>query len=550
MRSLLNLLTNNKLIVLQAISFLFVSLSFILPSGNMTCLEGVCQLAIGEWHMHDALWHISLAQLGFVSYPLANPFMAGHALTGYNFLLDAIILGLMKLGISPFFAFFKALPITIALMFVYSVIKFSYTRTNNYLHTNLMVFFLFFGSSMSYLATLYQGGTFYYSSLRGFPVISSIYPHNMFLNLQFAFSLSIILWIMILIEQKANWRKTALLALLFIALFGFKFYGGVIALLYVVLSKLSSKVSWTEILSTLVGSIAGVVFFYGVSSGATTPFVFDPFSLTRLMIDDSLLFYNHSLTLARYYLYENIAGFPLRLISIELLCVLLFLIMNFGARLISLIYPTRANMRIWIVIVFSALAPILFVQRGGWYNTMQFLYYGVFLSGILMADVLYKIWRGNKKWGITAILIAITLTIPNSIEQLRYINEDQNIITPSQLRALDILKNQPEGIVHINDPIRRDGLVPALAHKYPYYLDTDQLMVVGADYERRLEYIEKFSGGSIANIPADYFLIHKDEPKHEDALRSLSNRNDFDTLYDSDEIALFRRIGKGVPLSE
>lgn len=501
----------------------------------MHCVSGACTLSIGNWHMHDALWHISLAKLGFVSWPLQNPFLAGESLYGYNYLLDFLLYLLLKLGISPFFGFFKILPVIAGVLYVWSVWRFIASRTSNAVKANLLAFFLYFGSSFSYLATLYRDHTFFYSSLRGFPVVSSVQPATMFLNLQFAFSLSIILWILIILQNNTFKWRSPILGILFFLLFGFKFYGGIVGLAIAV--SLGKK--FRDLITIGIGSFLGLFIFYGISSLPTMPFTWSPFALTHLLIDDPLLFYHHGLTLARYYLYENNVGFSPRLFAIEALSVVLFLLMNFGPRLIAVFYKFAF---INLIIIITALVPILFVQDGGWYNTMQFLYYGVWLSGVLMAEMLFELLNSNHRWKYIFLWVIILLTIPNNLEQLRLIKAEQNVISSDELKAMEVLRSSPAGSVHIFNSEHKYAVVPALGEKSTYYLDTDQLMVTHAPYQDRLAFMTKYSGGSITTVPAGYYLIYKTEWGTSDAIRALTSPTQYELIYDSVGIALYRKL--------
>jgi len=537
--------------------FSILALSFILPSGNYDCISSICSLHIGNWHMHDALWHISLAKLGFTSWPLQNPYMAGEPLTSYNFLLDYLLNILVRLGISPFFSFFKLLPIMATILYIFSVLSYIKTITKNQVKANIVAFFLYFGSSATYLATLYANHTLYYASLRGFPVVSVINPTTMFLNIQYALSLSIFLWIILLQHRPSTWIKNLLIFVLFFLLFGFKFYGGVVALAYFVGINILKGI-WgknyaqlANLLPGLLGSYLGLLLFYGLSKSSETPFTWSPFSLTHLMIEDPLLFGNQYLTLARYYLYENMHGFSPRLLAIESLCVVLFLVINFGTRLLGLYYLVRntINRRVTqeqlvmgIIILLTVLAPILFVQNGGWYNTMQFLYYGTWLAGLLTAEYVFEkiSTKSHTRWFFFALVIL--LTIPNCVEQLRFISEKQTVVEPDEIAMLDVLRKESFGVVHISESVHKQGLVPALAEKPVYYLDTDQLMVTHAKYQERLAFMEKYGGGSMATVPADYYLIYKQDYGAQVAIVALTSPTQYQIIFESDNIVLYKKI--------
>lgn len=550
-------LRSNKLLLAQSLLFIFISLSFIWTSGNYSCIGSDCTLSIGDWHMHDALWHISLAKLGFDTWPLQNPFMSGERLSGYNFLLDYVLYILLKLGISPFTSFFKILPLIASLLYVWSVLKFMMVNGINRSKSNFYAFFMYFGSSFSYLAMLYSSGTLAGSTLRGFPVVSAISPTTMFLNIQFAFSLSVILWMMILLKSSAKLTKSIFLGILFFLLFGLKFYGALVMLfiysMFVfkdIVTRRITKAKITEIFSIGLFSILGLWIFYGIGASTSSPFSLAPFALTHLFIDDPLLFYNHSLTLARYYLYENSIGFSPRLWGIEILSIFLFIMFNFGTRLLSTFYIVRSillkkvnweQIVYTLVIVGTFLIPILFVQDGGWYNTMQFLYYGLWFAGILSAEFMYYIYSSKYKFKYFFVVLIILLTIPNVLDQLRYITKDQITISSDELNALSALRDAPDGIVHVNSPEHRNAHIPAIAEKITYYLDTDQLMVTHAPYVERLDFVNKYKGGSITTVPADYFYIYKTEWGTEDAIQALSNPG-FKIIYESDMIAVYQKV--------
>ncbi|MBP9669884.1 hypothetical protein KBD75_00605, partial [Candidatus Woesebacteria bacterium] len=373
----------------------------------------------------------------------------------------------------------------------------------------------------------------------------------------YALSLSIFLWLMILQKRQDSWKKTLAIFILFFLMFGFKFYGGVVALAYCFCLKIFAFLKdrhpahLSNLIPVVIGSYLGLVLFYGLAKTPSLPFTWSPFALTHLMIDDSLLFGNHTLTLARYYLYENLNGFSPRLWAIESLSIVLFLTLNFGTRLLGIYYLIRQiiqrkihieQLALAIVIIATALAPILFVQNGGWYNTMQFLYYGTWLCGLFTAEYLTEIMtqKYSAKWIVlTAIIL---LTIPNSIEQLRFIKAEQIVVSSDELTMLEILKKAEFGIVHVSESVHKLGLVPALAEKPTYYLDTDQLMVTHAHYVERLAFMEKYGGGSMTTVPADYYLVYKDDYGAEAAIVALTSPTQYQLIYDSTKISLYKKL--------
>ncbi len=509
-------------LLLFSITFLVVSLSLIITTGYFGCSTQGCGLHLVEWHMHDSLWHISLAKLGFIKFPFENPLFAGGLLGGYNFGIDLLLALFIKLGLDPFLVFFKILPICAGLFYVYAVLSYLKASPQSKTLLYLQAFFLFFGNSYSYLAPLFSTGSIIGATFRGFPVVTSLQPTTMFLNLQFSISLSLLLLLLTRLRLPTTKKLDRIYFLvMFFLLFGLKFYAGIIGLL-LTLFLLSPKKYYSLYLASGIGSYLAYLAFYQNASN-NFPFQFAPFAISHLLIDDPLLFFNQNLTLARYYLYENLAGFPARLILIEVYSLFLFAIINFGPRLIGFFtlrsYSIPKDIKIYtLVALLSFLIPVLFVQEGGWYNTMQFLYYGVFLAGISTAYYLNDILHHRTYFNVIVSLVIISM-LPNTLEQLRYPFLAQNLTPQSELNCLKKLKDSPPGVVHVNRPWAKRAIIPALAEKQMFYLDTDQLDLTQIDYSSRLSLIRSNEGGSIRNVPADYYYIYKNEVGSPDSLK-------------------------------
>jgi len=507
--------------------------------------------------MHDALWHLSLVSTAFKQFPFIHPEFAGANLVGYNYLLDLLIYTMSSIGLSPLFIFFQLLPVLTAILFIYLVIKYIVHTKLSDIQANTLAFFLFFGSSFSYLATLHTGATLYYSSMRGFPVVTSIQPGMIFLNIQFALSLCTILMVMMTLRSKLTFQNIFLIGLLTFITAGLKFYGGAMLFGYIgltLLFKLFKDRQWKPVILTMGSSILGLflsyLFFYVVPGSKSFPFDLAPFAITHLMIEDVLLFYDHNMTLARYFLYENSIGFSPRLWGIELYSIILFLLINFGTRIFGLISTSVQAIRrrvesselvLLVLVMLSTLIPILFVQEGGWYNTTQFLYYGVFFASFLSFRPLAALFSSHKKHLMLIGVIWILLTIPNHIDQLRYLTEKQNVITDGELSALSFLKDQPKGVVYQSGSDKENSYVSALAAQQSYFVDIDQLMVTHVDYESRAKTLGNPSL-VLSDTQIQYVYINKSHANADLILQALDSRDDFISLFDNNSVIIYGRI--------
>jgi hypothetical protein len=547
----------NKWLQLQSLVFLLLSLSFIVTNGLQTCWWGGCGLSIGQWHMHDALWHISMAKIAFNSWPFVHPFYTGANVFGYNYFIDLILFCLSKVGIDPFFAFFRLLPVLIAIFYVVMSIKFAKHFFKNSESINAVIFFLYFGNSLSYLATLYAGHTFFYASLRGFPVVTSIQPGMMFLNLQYALSLPLMLWALIHFKRSTRYQAALWFTPLLFAISGLKFYGGIVLTLVLggmIMIRIMKRDHVTlrvmQLAAILFGDILAQILFYSKAGGDGFPFAFAPFAIPHVLLDDPVLFNNHSWTLARYFLYEHGGWRSPRLLALEGYTVFLLAIMNFGTRLIGITALTigkiRKSLSLDDLVIMGAIActfvmPVLFVQDGGWFNTMQFLYYGIFFASFYAGRVLGYLFVLQKRWAYVLAVGIILITLPNSIEQLRFLVAPQNLIPSSELSVLTKLAKAPPGTIYISNPEFKNAIVPALSGKIAYYLDVDQLMVTHIDYAARREEVIHVKPQNIAHLPVDYYYIYRHDEGSPALIEALEKTAGITKFAETDDLVVFQR---------
>jgi len=557
MRDVITALKTNKLLRIQAFIFFFLSISLIVTNGLRSCIWGGCGLYVGQWHMHDAFWHISMVKSAFSAFPFPHPFYAGGTVYGYNYFIDLILFSLTKVGLNPLFAFFQFLPVCIALFYIIVAIKYVISHYKTKVEINSVIFFLFFGSSLAYLATLYAGKTFFYASMRGFPVVTSIQPSMMFLNLQFALTLPLILLTLLHFKKSVKIISVFWLAILMFMISGLKFYGGIVLSLILgglILIRLyrRDKISLRllQLMAIFLGDFLAKSLFYSSAGADGFPFAWAPMALPHILLDDPVLFNNHSWTLARYYLYEHGGLRSPRLLALESYTVFLLAIMNFGTRLIAILSLFIAKIRrtytpddfVFIsVIIFTFLMPVFFVQDGGWFNTMQFLYYGVFLASLYAGQVLAHLISHKKtliKWSAYLIIL---FTLPNSIEQLRYLTAPQNLIPDSELAALTTLSQAKKGVVYISRPELKNAIVPALSGQIAYYLDVDQLMVTHIDYEARRQEMINVKPSNILSLPVDYFYLYKQDEGSPALISTLSASSSVSKLAETPELVIFQR---------
>lgn len=149
----------HKIISFIVLCGAITNIGIIFFSGSSVCIKGQCGLYIGGLHFHDSLWHLALANSAFNSFPFQLPVYAGAPLQGYNYFLDLIIFALTKIGIPAIVSYFKLIPILFFVLFSYLSYQYAKRINKSPIFISCFLFFLFFGSSFSYVLSLYHTGS-------------------------------------------------------------------------------------------------------------------------------------------------------------------------------------------------------------------------------------------------------------------------------------------------------------------------------------------------------------------------------------------------------
>jgi len=540
-----------------------VILAIIFPNGTRFCFnKNICGIAINNKYKHDSLWHISLAEIGFNQVPFTNPSQSGSKLIGYNYLLDLVMFLLMKIGISAWFSFFKLLPIIFVILYPLLIIRYCKQTGKTKLQTDSILFFCYFGCSLGFVFSLYYWKSLANSSLWEFPNVDVLQSGTILYNLQFAFSILTVLWILPHLEKKR--LKFTDCFILFIATFlatGFKLYAGMTItalfffyyIFYFFRNNKTDFIYVKKMLVILAGFLTAVLIFYNpfdsLKSGSI--FVLDPLAFSRQMIENQHLFYSQNLTDARYYLY-GVGNLSKKLVMIESYSIFLFMVYNLGTRIIIFPYIvyqfikkkfSNEEFSLFFTYLSTFIFNLLFVQKGDWFNTMQFLFYGIFLTNILTGLALVKFWKWKKNLFINPIIILIiSLTILGNVNLLSFYKKninDYSYISDLELDALNFLKKLPPGDVFT--PQIANLYIPALTTKPAYLNDVQQLANTGIDFLKRLYVQKNFQKTGVDNISAKYYYVDKNYEEDKKFASLTESNKKFKLLYKEGEILIFEK---------
>jgi len=466
------------------------------PSGSRYCYNERCGDYYWGVHEHDGIWHMALANAAFENGSIRMPTYSGEELTGYNWLIDYPLYLLTLVGIPASISYFKILPVIWFVLMIVVWRKFATQyRPKDESYFRWLLFWLFFSNSLSYVLTLWHEGSWLGSSST-----LSMQPPVMLTNLQFAYTLPILGYLLVILgDPKKNYRKEILIGVVLFLAMGLKFYGGAVLLALVVIHSVLYK-NWKRILIAGIAILTAVFIFYQPKVGGGAIMLIKPLATVYPIIEEKSLFYFEKLAMAKY------SDSSIKQVVTAIIALGIFVVFNFGFRIIALLGIKKWNKYEWsiaLTIIVAILANVFLVQRGEWWNTVQFLYYGFFLAGVLAAKQMSEWSVRSKVLGSIAGVVIVISCLPNAIDTWRVFTQypPGSYVSDQEKTIFAELKKQPEGVV-LALPLARNevGLpyapaplyhryesayVAAYSGKLTYFNDSVQSRLVGIDYTER-----------------------------------------------------------------
>ena len=464
---------------------------------------------LGFWgpNTHDGIWHISLINQLTKDVPPQNPVYGGEVLKNYHYFYDLLVaLTNYVSGIPVLDLLFRFYPITFSLLL--GILTYYLTRLINpgklgVLFGIYLVYFAgSFGWIVEYIKVKHLGGE------SAFWANQSI---SFNLNPPFAISLLIVITILLILPRIKS-SKTALLSLTILAgtLVSFKAYAAILILLTIFIVGIVKR-NLNYLYTFITSSVLSAVLLLSNFSIGQKLIIFSPFWFIHSMIDSPDRVGWERLTLARVAGYETKNYF--KLITSELISLIIFVIGNLGIRFFALLSLTKikkiiSNVQLLFIFVFSTLSlfiPTLFIQAGNPWNTIQFLYYFLYISavvgGIVFAKILLSLPRSLVPV-VAAIFIAVTPINSWATANGYLTNQPHAFINPKEIEALEFLKQQPDGIVltYPYDPKQKTkfaepwpiyvydstAYLSAFSGKSVFIEDEGQNQILLTDYKKRV----------------------------------------------------------------
>lgn len=418
----------------------------------------IYSFGMGFWgaNGHDGIWHLAL--INSLIRDLAShqafsvPVFSGFLIKNYHLGFDLLVAFLFNITKVPVVnLYFQILPPIFALLTGLTVYLFVLNWKKSSSAALFATFFVYFGGDMSWVFG--KGESTFWSQQS----ISTL------INPPFVLSLILIfLGLMLIVKKDKSLFENIACVIIFGVLLETKAYAGVLVLISLFLAGIWGYVKNNRIdifFISLFSFALTLVLFLTLNKGSENLFLFQPFWFLQTLFNlDRFSIPKLASAITNY----NLAHNWLKLIPAYIFGFIVFWIGNMWTRLIKesevikwLRHPssiTSLDVFITSVIIGGALAPMLFVQKGTPWNTIQFFYYSLVFSGILAGIAIPNLLQKIKTPALRSLLIIfiVLLTMPTTLKTLSEVylpSRPPAMLNNDELFALNFLSKLPSGIV-------------------------------------------------------------------------------------------------------
>lgn len=480
----------------------------------------IYDFGMGFWgaNGHDGVWHLALANQVLRNFPPSHPTLAGFQLTNYHYFYDFLLALVNKLTTIPIhYLYFQIFPIFLA--FGIGIFSFlvGYYWQKDFWTGFWLAFLNYFAGSFGYLVTLWRTG-----ELGGESLFWSMQSISTLINPPFALSLVVLLAGIYLLLRIKKWNLPKILGvgLLFGILINIKVYAGIVALpalfVFAIFKFFQKKREYLWVF--IVALAISLLTFLLINKRAVSLLVFQPFWFIHTMIESEDRLYLPKLALARYTLISGKLG-P-RLFLLEAVSLAMFLIGNLGTRIFGFWTLFEKNIKrkftdldafVLVGGAIGLLIPLIFIQKGTAWNTIQFFYYFLFFANFYSAVFLSKLIKIKNKVKWILLGIIILLTIPSTLGTLKgFLGwPPPTALSKGELEGLAFLREQKKATVltFFYSPFEKErftqtpiplyvyettAYVSAFSGRQTFLEDEMNLTISGYDFKQRVEGELKF----------------------------------------------------------
>jgi hypothetical protein len=534
----------------------------------------IYNFGVGLWgpNAHDGLWHIALIKQLKQNVPPLNPIFSGEILTHYHWGFDLVASWVDRIvPLKTINIYFQFLPIIFSFAIGGVSYLLAYKITKNKLTSVIFMLLNYFSGSLGWVVSLAKSGR-----IGGESFFWSMQSISTLINPPYALSLIIFLTGLILWNMKRdknNFFWAVAVGIIFGSLSFIKIYAGILAgfslVFFWIIKTIKRKNNRFDLIVPLTAGLTSLFFLkiMGVLS-ASGSLIFNPLWFPHSLIESLDRLYLPSLASLRYNLWHQGLSIKLPfLVAIEILLVLVFIIGNMGTRVFGYFnllkkikkkVLTNFDLLVLFLQILSVGLPLLFVQNGTTWNTIQFFYYGQIFANFYFAQFLNKLVKNKKFLSLTIIILATVLTTISTLDN--YLGYPPPAHLPlNELRALNSLEKKENDIVltypydkykknKLSTPIpvylyETTAYVSAFSAKTSYYEDEINLEITGYSWQERKTQSEKFfstddtiwARGFLLNNGIDYIYL-VDEQK----LSMKPNSLGLEMIFDQENVKIYQ----------
>lgn len=452
--------------------------------------------------LHDSAWHIALINNLQQAIPPAHPSSSELVVTQYHYFYDLIVAALAanyRVPISVIY--FQFFPLVLSLLLASSVAILA-TRLHSKKLAVCVLFWTFFGGSFAYLIPFFlPGNTWSESSFW----VSQTFA--MMVNPQMIFSLATVAtvgWLLTLdqptLSRTGHRWLHSLLLIIMVASIGYKSYGwmvmgalyGSFLLIKLLQTRQLSYLGWGALFGLLSLPVVWLITGFNTSSFFWLPLWY----LTSMVESPDRLNYPVLKLRELTYLAD---GNTFGVVRVRLLEFLIFVVGNLGTRVLLFAWPLvwlwdgyrrqrlpKINPVVVALIsggLFSASFPLLFLQRGAVWNSIQFWYYTLLFANLFVAWLLVELhqrWQPSKVATVAIVSLLIGLSLPTYWVTQREKLLETEVFTRDQKNLLAQLNPQDKVLICPGDSqLYQTSLVTAFSGASIYLANQAQLSITG-----------------------------------------------------------------------
>lgn len=496
----------------KMLSSLFVLVSTLTLTSTLILSGLSWQGRVYFQEIHDSVWHISLVKSLLLSFPPQHPSYPKIALEQYHYFYDLLIASIHTLsGASLSLLYFQVFSLFFCALLVGSA--WILGKMINDKHGSLcLVFFTAFGGSFAYFIPLFISGNSWSES--SFWVSQTF---MMVVNPQLIYSFGLINAFLLIIAKfpKLTWSHHFLIILLLAPSIGFKSYSWVVlSVLYavVLLWQLVVNKQRSSIIAGISYLIVSIPFLWLITGFKGSQFFYHPLWFLDSMVESPDRVNNIMWKFLEDH-YRAKQNWP-RVWQIKLQELGIFYIGNLGTRVLMLLTLvllicrklTRPQSYLMLVVfagfLFSTIFPLIFLQEGIVWNSIQFWYFGLILANVFAAYALsWLLQKFPRTYRYILFFVVILLTVPTLFKSVKAKVENMPSVTRLEILALADLSEDDKILICPEETwLFKTTFISAFSPAQTYLSDATQFEILNIDKSPFTELDDIFRNSNLANF--------------------------------------------------